>query len=183
MDTLKLGHIIEEGRIAQRDATHIAVAPVTAHFVLRPGEHVGVSPDGSTTYENPVGIIDPFLLHSIEPGTRCWLYLYPGSITSLAHQWTHPAFTEQPKCVAPDKEASEAWLRAFISTADCPDYDTVMSAIQGEFGEEGGRFDGEALFFRDRDAHSDIPREFWDHVEIVIGERVAHRPEYFSCSC
>ena len=94
MDNLELGKIIT--REQQRDAIHIAVVPVIAREQLEPGEHVGIAQrDGQNiwiakyTFKN-VGVVDPFLTSAVLPGQHCWLFLYPGSITSLRHDWTHP---------------------------------------------------------------------------------------------
>src|SRR5262249_45454600 len=78
---------------ARRDAVHIAVAPVVAAARLQPGQHVELRQDGrGQPGDKPVGIVDPFLTDSVLPGERFWLFLYPGTITSLRHVWTHPAF-------------------------------------------------------------------------------------------
>lgn len=176
-----------------RDAVHIACAAVLASCRLLPGQHIGLLPDGrATTGIEACGIVDPYLRQTIEEGERFWLFLYPGSITSLKHLWTHPAFAADQVAPAKDKATSEAWLRDFIKNADCPDYETVMAAIDGtlegnpspeDYGPAWGRYDGEALFFSGRDAHSSIPIEFWDHAEIVLGKRLRHKPEHFACSC
>lgn len=77
---------------AGRDAVHVAVAPVTAPCELQPGQHVDPrgNPEGSGVA--PVGIVDPFLREPVRPGQRFWLFLYPNTVTSLRHEWTHPAF-------------------------------------------------------------------------------------------
>lgn len=100
---------------AQRDAIHIAVAPVIAAHILSPGEHVGfISGEaedrdkvGRTTPK--LGIVDPFLQTAVMPGQRFWLFLYPQTITSLRHNWTHPAFAAADP--GPRKSESEQWLR------------------------------------------------------------------------
>ena len=93
-EDLGLGRVITEPR--HRDAIHVPVTPVTAAEDLRPGAHVGLR-DGSTdevyeTGDGAVGVIDPFLREPVRKGERCWLLLYPGTITYLRHVWSHPAF-------------------------------------------------------------------------------------------
>ena len=88
-----LGHLADAD--ARRDAVHIAVAPVVAGCCLSPGEHVGLDADGraSRAVSGHIGIVDPFLRCPVQKGERFWLFLYPGTVTSLRHVWTHPAFT------------------------------------------------------------------------------------------
>lgn len=196
-----LGTVIDKNE--KRDAIHLAVNPTQARELLRPGQHVGV---GGTT-ANPVGIVDPFLNGPVQPGEWFWLVVYPRQITSLRHVWSHPAFMEEaPKSVedgdlsiqeilaAPvytDRiSQSEAWLRAFCLTSDCPSYDTVVAAASGEkppmneeYGADYWEKGEEYLRFTGSDAHGEIPPEFWDHVEIVTGRKITERPTYFACSC
>jgi hypothetical protein len=84
------------GPDARRDAIHVAIVPAVAAHPLRPGDHVGRLPDGTFWVTNePIGIVDPFRTDLIEAGESFWLCLYPGSITSLRHVWSHPAFVPQ----------------------------------------------------------------------------------------
>ncbi len=91
----RLGRLIEDGD-RRRDAIHIAVAPVTAGERLAPGQHVGLVQEGNLELvglcDRNIGIVDPFLAEEVEPGQRFWLFLYPNTVTSLRHIWTHPAF-------------------------------------------------------------------------------------------
>lgn len=76
-----------------RDAIHVAVAPAVAAETLTPGQHIGLHDDGRAgPGVPPIGIVDPFLTSAVEEGQRFWLLLYPNTITSLRHVWTHPAF-------------------------------------------------------------------------------------------
>lgn len=78
-DQAKLGKLCSPNDA--RDAVHVAVVPMVADKKMRPGETVSVN-------GKSVGVVDPFLADDV----KNWLCLYPGSITSLRHDWTHPAF-------------------------------------------------------------------------------------------
>ncbi len=94
-NTPQIGKLIENGD-RRRDAVHIAVVPMTAETELTPGQPVGLSRSNDAEFagatHKPVGIVDPFLTVPVSPGQRFWLFLYPGTITSLRHVWTHPEF-------------------------------------------------------------------------------------------
>lgn len=77
------------------------------------------------------------------------------------------------------RKQSEVWLRAFCDRSDCPSYERVLA----EAADPSGSWDDEYLHFTGRDAHGEIPPEFWDHVEVVLGRPVENKPKYFSCSC
>lgn len=181
-----LGTLIDDTQ--KRDAIHLAVAPVVAGEPLRPGDHITVTDGVATATEvgEGLGIVDPFLSGKVFTGQRFWFVLYPRTVQSLRHVWTHPAFPDTPS-VGVDRAASESWLREFCRRSDCPDYETVMEAIQGVFvaddHDHGGSIDDDYLFFRGSDAHGEIPPEFWTHAEIVLGKRLANKPTHFSCSC
>lgn len=191
MSDPELGKLIDgDGR---RDAIHVAIAPVVAAEWLEPGERVGILPNGTATKRmRHLGVVDPFLPDSVAPGRRFYMVLFPRSITSLRHEWTHPAF-DSPPPPRPSKEESEAWLREFCKTADCPRYEDTIAAAAGrpisvineDYWPSPYRNDGEYLTFHGRDAHGDIPPEFWDHVENVTGVPIPleMRASSFSCSC
>lgn len=179
-----------------RDAIHVAVAQVRASHVLRPGQHVGfvgTSAEGivCSDAEPLIGIVDPYLPRNVEPGEQFWMFLYPATITALNHHWSHPAFDSTTSIAGhvANRRASEEWLRNFCETADCPGYEAVMAAITGAPLEDvdgygdSYRVAGEYLHFSGRDAHGDIPDEFWVHAENVVGRRLRAHPRYFSCSC
>jgi hypothetical protein len=90
----------EVGKLAPetafRDAIHVAVAPVIASTILQPGEHVGYHNGKSDKTMPAIGIVDPFLTEPVQKDEKFWLFLYPGSITSLRHVWTHNAFSRLP---------------------------------------------------------------------------------------
>ena len=81
----------------ERDAIHIAIIPVEGQEPFHPGQPVGLTEDRKASAKAlpHIGIVDPFLKEWTETGDVFWLCLYPRTITSLKHNWTHPAF-EKP---------------------------------------------------------------------------------------
>jgi len=186
-----LGTIIDESQ--KRDAIHLAVEPVIAGQDFSPGSHITVT-NGVAQPSKPgkgIGIVDPFLTENVKKGERFWFVMYPRKVHSLRHVWSHPDFPDEGGTTPQDKSVSEEWLRDFISGSDCPDYDTVMELINegilpspdSEYYANGGVYDEEYLHFNGRDAHGEIPPEFWVHAEIVLNKKLTNRPQYFSCSC
>jgi hypothetical protein len=171
-----LGKIIQDEG-AYRDAVHVAVAPVVAAATLAPGQHVSVQ-DGAAygSLKQPIGVVDPFLKRSVEKGQRFWLFLYPQTITSLRHEWSHPAFPEDlgRRNVALSRAWIEHWGDRYGLTVD----DAIDYAI--------GYLDHGDLLFRGEELEGEsVPIEFWDHFETVTGRRVSaeERGSFFSCSC
>lgn len=158
---VKLGTIITGD--AQRDAVHIAVSPTIAKERLSPGQHCGI---GGTTKE-PVGIVDPFLKSGVIPGELFWLFLYPGTITSLRHDWTHPAFGEASKSIT-----SEAWLRKYVSNKEYS-YEELMEAAKLHL------LSGEYFCIGTDDDQT--PDDFWVHYAAVTGK--IGSGNFFSCAC
>lgn len=105
----KLGTLIENA--AQRDAVHVAIAPMKAGTKLSPGDHVGISSEGEATEEDTphIGIVDPFLRKVVRPGETFWLVLYPGSVTNLRHMWDHPGLGAD--VAAPDDDDDDDGCR------------------------------------------------------------------------
>lgn len=183
MEQLKLGQLI--GPEQQRDAVHIAVAPVTCGFPLRPGEYIRLKLGSSvevipSSAEKAIGIVDPFLLLPVDPGERFWMFLLPGTITSLRHEWVHPAFgPEEARQV--DKSASEAWLRAYarkMNTYDEPQvaFDRLIGGLRtGKLFAYGTDLNG----LYDLDDEHDLR----EHAEKYLGVRIDFDNFSFSCSC
>jgi hypothetical protein len=182
-----LGALLDD--TACRDAIHIALAPVVAGHILQPGEHVGWMDNSRSTVgrvPTTFGIVDPFLRAPVMPGQRFYLCLYQQTITGLRHVWTHPEFADVPASAPapkPGKEASEAWLRHFIANADCPGYERVIAAALEDDRDSGDHKWDDYLHFDGSDAQGEIPPEFWDHVEVVTGQKITNRPGRFSCGC
>lgn len=187
---------------AQRDAVHIAVAPVTAIETVYPGQHVGLdyadAKKVTVRATHLIGIVDPFLTHPVPPGTRFWLFLYQNTITSLRHVWTHSDFEDvgaaevqtrkrKSKNSKPDfieslrdaaNEQSEKWLRDYAEGLNLT-YQDLMDGAKywlrgGEYLVRGSNLEGEC-----------VADEFWEHYERISGVEVAEsdRSNFFSCSC
>jgi hypothetical protein len=177
-----LGKLIEGE--AHRDAIHVAIAPVASDELLYPGQHVGLI-DGSTDKVSSkagrmIGVVDPFYQGPIYPGRRFWLALYPRTITSLRHEWTHPAF----EAVANTRGESEAWMRSFSERTGLS-YAMVME-YANDFLDTGDRFiqsGSEAA----RNAVYDVGSEvFWKHFEAITGRKaddVQRESSPYCCSC
>lgn len=187
MANYELGHPPKKG--APRDATHVAIVPViSAEDWLSPGAHVGIMKvegkpiTAAKSFSPHIGIVDPFLkkhYSGLKKGQPFYLCLYPGTVTGLAHVYTHPELD------GPSVEGSKAWIELWASKQKVDFIDLMEHAeawVQANqekmnydgYWSEGGRFEGQ-----------DLPKEFWDHYEKVMGVKVpAHAKEnFFSCSC
>lgn len=182
-EDLKLGSIIEEPQ--NRDAVHIAVAPVFAGEDLRPGGKVFVGQDGEMfriglSGSKPIGVVDPYLRTGPKKGQQFWLFLYPGSITSLRHEWAHPAFTvpETEPVVAVDlkqkgeKRLQELALEMGLSYAD------VISRLD-EALTDGSVYVGQDA---DQDMWNSRREDLFDSYFLLTGKRI-DKETYFSCAC
>lgn len=193
-----IGKLIEQER--GRDAIHIAVAPVEAGIELKPGAEIGILKGKAFTafpgVVEPLGVVDPFLKYVVLPGQRFYMFLFPGSITSLRHEWQHPAFAgvlPPPSPPSPDKAASEAWLREYARKVN-PYY-----AGDGYYGEKDGGKDtsyqvlmddlaGNTITYHGIDMHSRDglidEKELQYHASVILGRPVNFDSfAYFSCSC
>lgn len=175
-----LGNLIDGD--AKRDATHVAVAPVVAVEVLRPGDHIGFTEPGNSRKVGrkgvrPIGIVDPFLKTEVKPGQSFWMCMYPQSTQQLRHAWDHPEFTarEVARKLAPD--VHEQRLIQIADDLGVSLSDLLINAMayrdQGAYWNEGGKFEG-----------MHIPSDFWEHFEAYTGEPAAQdRGGFLSCAC
>lgn len=190
-ETLGLGKIIIGPQ--ERDAIHIAVIPVVAGEGLNPGARIVMKGDFAFRAEHEgeyIGIADPFIgdgyYYQIEAKQHFWLWLIPGSITSLRHVWTHPAFPlpeDGPvitKTASEHQADSEKWLRREAERLDIG-YRALLEAArtwieEAEYTVQSGHSSW-------RDDFGD-PKEFWHHFEIVTGTKVKdHEATFFCCTC
>lgn len=183
---LGLGQLITTNQC--RDAIHIAVAPLKCGDQKTwPGSHVGVSGEKFSEEIRPhVGIVDPFLERAVFEGQRAWIYLYPGSITSLRHSWSHPSFPDPIEPTPePSKTKSEQWMRDLAESVGVT-YRQLLSGAAAwveskrsnaewpEYLTGGAEMEGEC-----------VPSGFWEHYRNITGDAVSeeHQGSFFSCSC
>lgn len=161
-----------------RDAIHVAVEPVVAAERLIPGQHIGLTDLGLASQRVPrfIGIVDPFLNEFVSEGDRFWMFVYPRTITSLRHVWTHPDIpnperrtTNQESMELIDKMASVVGITGEAMIAHATDYLDRGSHVVG-----GSEMEGHY-----------VPDEFWDQYELVAKRKVSEdeRGNFFSCSC
>ncbi len=179
LETLGKIHFRDE----KRDAIHLAVMPVEAGERLSAGEHIGVV-NGRAFVGHPtvLGIVDPFLTATVEPGERFWLVIYPRKIQSLRHVWSHPDLPDElpatPAVVDGDEMA--AARRAIHAVA-------VSLGVSDEAMMEGAKRwleDGDYMRFgEDLSYDWDMPA-FWDAYSLLTGEHVPQGSgSFFSCAC
>lgn len=169
--TIEIGKIINNKQ--EKDAIHVAVAPVIAYHDLMPGEHIGFIKDDNRTVGSmagkKLGIVDPYLTEAVNKGQQFWMFLYPNTITSLRHDWIHPEFNEQASRVKESQEWIENWAAQYGMS-----YDYAM-----ECGNKRDFFLGEVYY-------DQISPEFWSHFEIITGQIIStevRNETYFHCAC
>ena len=117
-----------------RDAIHIAVILLDVEAKVFAGQKVGVT-NGKADPDAPakVGIVDPFLQSVfVFPGTKVFVYLFPGTITSLHHVWEHPAFPPSDPINPPNEgQIHEQLVESRIVMRDNPEQIVEITRLQG----------------------------------------------------
>lgn len=177
-----LGKLINDRTKKERDAIHIAIAPMVAGQDLNPGQHITLKSKGSNiavAAKKGIGIVDPFLKTTVAKGQEFWMCLYPNTIKSLKHVWEHDEFVEPPQ--VQQKSLSQKWLEDYAEELDMT-FNALMLAADRhlEYGDYH-IFHGIStpdVTYRKND-------EFWKHYEIVKHVVVDEndKENFFSCSC
>ena len=182
-ENLGLGKLITTKQ--SRDAIHIAVAPVKAGEMLHAGQRIAVKDGVAKGSNDGIGLVDPFLKVVVYPDQEFWLWLDPGSITSLRHHWEHPGLAESKlENKSDDKERSEKWLRDLADHID-KGYGEMMRYAKDAL-ESRRKNQWPEYLTGDCEMEGEVtPEEFWDHYAIVTGDIAApeHRGNFFSCAC
>lgn len=188
---LGLGKIIETEQ--GRDAIHVAIIPIVAYEDLWRGREVGLTNDGraTTQADRMIGIVDPFLKQTVEAGQKFWLFLFPNTVTSLRHEWTHPAFPQfgAPDVPPPPAPVDENRLAAERAAAICGlSYGALMDAFE-QYADTSEQWP-EYTHMGQNERYKRVNRldweKAWAHYEQennvkVSEERFGDIP--FSCSC
>jgi hypothetical protein len=165
-----------------RDAIHVACTPVKAVTTLSPGQHVNAQ--GYPIYygeKTGVGVVDPFLKTDVYRGQTFWLFLYPGTITGLRHEWEHPAFPTVTAPLSPNEDAlriiQEMAVRLRVDFARMMEI-AALYAVGDETRFHMG----------DNESYSNVSRdewvEFWTAYEKLHGVQIEDKsPPSFSCAC
>lgn len=201
-EKLNLGSLITNQN-QKRDAVHIAVIPAVSSVNVKPGDWVcfvmgarenEVMPCSQSSY-SVLGIVDPFLWTKlVRPGDEFWVFLIPGSITGLRHDWSNNFVTaaeimasqlavkkeeQYEQSYAPVSAEFQPALKALCREA--ADLGVTLEELleaannyqeTGEYFYRGSSFDG-----------AWISDDFWHNYEIVTGKFAANKDNFFSCSC
>lgn len=192
-----LGMVITDKKVG-RDAVHLACFPAkTFDSLTGPGAHVGLLEDGriSVFAAKPIGIVDPFLPGLVVAGQEVLVLVYPRTIESLRHVWSHPDIPEENTSVLVQTGVSMPPLKA-------PTVEDLIGRLdfvgrQLEWPLTGKQLfehmDGEpyhVVYGDDASGEIKIPGDCWDMYTVIFGMPAANDPRepgnnglYFSCSC
>lgn len=178
MSDTTVGQILTDK--AERDAIHMAIAPVMAGERLTPGDHVAL--DSGMAVAKPadtIGIVDPFLKSCVEAGQRFYLFLYPKTVTGMRHHWNHPAFTGADRQATPEEvRMRQSKLVVSEIAKECGvTYARLIDALQNdEYINMGSNQD-----YRDIITGS-TEEALRHHAEIILGRKIK-TTQPFSCAC
>lgn len=189
-----LGKLIDDRE--QRDAIHIALAPVRATVKLAPGQAIGFinGTENAGPCTTPVGIVDPFLKHWVKPGERFWMFLLPNTITGLRHEWTHPAYTAAEKLgrveavtnALTGREDARRWLQNFAKEWGMDYEEMIQTAAHPKKNEYENYITAHGTDLSSATELGDDHPKFWENLERLTGQRFdeTHRGKIgWSCSC
>lgn len=114
-NAMTIGQLV--GHIGVRDAIHCPIISAVAKMNLNVGTPVVILESGEaeqSDFFSYVGIVDPFLKAYVQKGEQFWVWVKPGSISSLTHKWTHNRIPDVAE-VVPEKEAARVRLEEFAN--------------------------------------------------------------------
>lgn len=178
----EVGNLVDSK--APRDAIHVAIVAVQAGEWLNPGEKVTMLQGRAyiAQAQRALGVVDPFLSEGV--GRLDWFYLFlnPGSITSLRHEWTHPAFAAEVKVESHQSDNMDFFVR-IAGILGKPVGELLYKAEQAFDDDDGGICFGEDL---DGWPSDEQVKEFWQRFANHMGKPLPPnilQTAYFSCAC
>ena len=193
MSDLKLGCLV--GPEQQRDAVHVAVAPVTASEELKPGQHIGLADPkntelASSTAAMLIGIVDPYLKANVLEGERFLMWLYPNSVTGMRHEWQHPAFFIADVIKNQDTEYNKNQKQKVKSVKFIEEFAEEIGQSYDGLLEDAENYAKRGITATDNSqdyenmSHDDWT-EFWEHFSNVTGIEVDDDTSGapYHCSC
>ena len=182
-----IGNFLENEQ-AVRDAVHIAVVPVNISQGCYAGSSVKIM--NNTAYpcsENErIGIVDPFLSEAyIGENKKAFVFLNPGSISSLVHLWTHPDLDDEAAPAAKKEETEAQWAKRRIS--ECAEVFGLSSSRLIKFMTEWVEYK-EYAYMGNNESYSSLTKEdfsdMWKAFRIITGnEKEPEHQHFFTCSC
>lgn len=176
-DKVKVGCVIAASSAVKRDAIHVAIAPVMAGETLARGTRIRILPEGLAfrDEDNGIGIVDPFLRTAgVAIGERFWMFVEPGTISGLRHDWHHPVI-DAAESKDPEVIAAIAAITAFARRCGKSYEDLMMDAASYAA-------DGNQLSDRDMEYNEYDWVVFWKLYQKATGaSRVPDGTNPYSC--
>lgn len=186
MKNLEIGKLIKEEQF--KDAIHTPVAPVEAGEGLKPGDHIGLLEGKASKLVKPIGIVDPFLRVAIKKGDKFWLFMYPNTITSLRHDWSHPEFDKMEEEEKAKKEENKheeaiAFITEFAGEMGYT-YERFMDMAHGWI-KYGDYTQDNSESYKGSEGNPNKWDIFWMYYEEITGTKVDDddKTVFFTCSC
>lgn len=180
MNELNIGQVIE-GIYPLRDAIHIPVVQVICdEDHLDAGQRIALRAGTDLAYKEEyrsTGVVDPYLDGSLMRGDKFWMFLFPGTVTGMVHQWKHPEFTHLEA-----SSPAEQWLRDFAERW-AMDFNELVTEAGGQGGNRWVTAHGHDLHKAEEIEDID---DMYYHLEQYLGRRISpkqRREMNWSCSC
>ena len=171
----------------KKDAIHVAIYPAIANKTLHPATPVTLLDENQDiAVQCPAGvsfgIVDPFLQKPVKAGERFYIFVNPNTITSLRHDWTHPALKPDQDVGHDTKEWAKRWM-IDLGQKYGMNYDELMWAGE-KWIDEGKVLTVHGTLDITNAWNEEERAKYWECIEIITGKKPPSiEDEPFSCSC